>query len=246
MSRRTPKQNKTRAKARKSTPIWLKAVLVSVFVAFVFLGVSMYGLRSSNSTIATPRIAQQVHYNLTNLNLTDVKQNVHGANYTAYRLNNMTAFNKSLLNPYLATSVSVFNITKGNLNSTKQSAYPYSIISGVTLMNSTGFANSAVGSFLFSNNANQTIVRSNSTMNYTTYAYGNSIIDIYEVYSVAVYNISYIQPGKLSLPDYQYVTVFAYKNMVCTVITNSYNPGLNKSIAVRLSEVLFNKLNTIK
>lgn len=182
-------------------------------------------------------------YNFTNLNISDINQYATGALYAAHEINNITVFNNSLLNPYVAASVSAFNLTQPNPNTTINLQYPASIVSGVILMRNSSSANQSLEYFLFSNNANQTDVSGLNGTNYTAYSYKNYTVKIYEVYSIAANSAIGLTSSKENLPDYQYAAIFAYRNYLCTIITNSRYETLGKGTAVKLAEVLSAKLN---
>ncbi|MHB1830760.1 MAG: hypothetical protein ACYCO0_05205 [Candidatus Micrarchaeaceae archaeon] len=217
-------------------------IILILVVAIVFAIIRPNNL----NTLPAPQTSstnQTVAYNIPNLNITDITAVIHNSSYIPIYTDRITSFSLALKNlGYLASSSSIFNFT-GTLNNL--TTLPKTIGVIVFLMNNSSSAVESVNSMLFSNNANQSIrgYVLNST-NVSNYSSRGGSIHIYTISSVAVFNTTDMSPPNaiLLMPDYQYTSIFSYKNAVGTVVINGYTNNLNGTISRRIAEMLVTKM----
>ncbi|MCL5679771.1 MAG: hypothetical protein M1465_00285 [Candidatus Marsarchaeota archaeon] len=181
-----------------------------------------------------------------NLIASDINYVVNSSLYTPVLINSTTIMPKSLQSEgYLKTSVSLFNLT--NASPSYKSKYPGVITSVLYYMSGNKAAQTAFQSMIYSNNQNQSVTgytyKGKKIMNYT---FSGNAVELYMVRSVAFFNVS---PALLNLtlpyymPDYQYTTLFAYRNFTGSVIINSYTPSAKyANDSIDLAELIINKI----
>ncbi|MEM0201864.1 MAG: hypothetical protein QXR73_01670, partial [Candidatus Micrarchaeaceae archaeon] len=184
------------------------------------------------------------HYVNINLIKTDLNYAVNSSLYTVIMVNKTTKMPEALQKAgYLESSVSLFNLT----NAKDKTLDPGVITSAIYYMTNNTSAENALQSMLYSNNQNQSITgytyKGSKILNYS---FSGNMVNLYLVRSVALFNVT---PSLLNLtepyymPDYQYTTLFAYKNFTGTVVVNSYTPSAKYSNdSLQLAELIINKI----
>ncbi len=187
---------------------------------------------------------------LTNITPADMAGLLPNSTYAPNMVNNITMFSGVLENEgYLESSTSSFQLNKTTVKA------PTLITSSVFMMSNATAAKEALGTLLLSNNANQSITGFYYNNTYASNAsVGENRVHIYTVYSVAVFNTTLPIIEKLNntgsnanenMPDFQYTTLFAYRNMIGTVVVNSYNnSNTYRNISVAAAELLIKKLSS--
>ncbi|MEM0149168.1 MAG: hypothetical protein QW346_02795 [Candidatus Micrarchaeaceae archaeon] len=223
---------------KKKSRYGIKVALV-VVVAIAIIAAFLFLTRSIASSGSHPE------YAIPYINISDVETVVKNASYMTIRTYQESNFSSVLKEEgYIATSVSVFNLTSQQTNNT-----PTIITSSVFLMSNQYEANTMLSSMLFSNNANQSVASfvydtnlgSNST-------YVNATIRFYTISSVAVFNNSVIASIEalhetLTMPVFQFTTLFNYKDYVGIVVTNSYHySAAVQNDSASLAEILAEKI----
>lgn len=173
-----------------------------------------------------------------NITLQTVESVVPQANYT---LMNSTSEN---LTGYFSTQgyrhimVSEFNAS----SNVKYTRYPQFITSIIYTANSPATAKNIEENFLLINFSSSYTPNSiSSQYSYQksfNYSYKKNNVTMYNVYDVAVSNLTSVTTYSEEYPIFQYTTVFAYGNYTVFVAEDGYG-GLNGTIPDLLAEKLF-------
>ena len=227
------RKNKPRKPAMYKILVLL--LVVVIMAALIIFAVDAY---SSHKHAAYSK------FSILNINSSDIGFVIKNASYVPILLDNITEFTPYLRSEgYIASSVSLFNLSK-NYN---YSQFPDVITSAAFLMSNSSAATQALQSLIFSNNANQSVrgYVYNSTSS-TNYAARGGNVTIYLVTSVSVFNASAINSTTrkyLSMPDYQYTSIFAKGNYTITLVVDSFNPeAIYGNYSLELAERLANKI----
>lgn len=200
----------------------------AVFLLVVYLFTS-----SANPAVYSPSL---------NLIPADVSSVIPNVTYAAIEVNQIVNLSSSLRTEgYISMSISAFNASSPNVNSTSM---PFSVVSVLFNMTNSSSASYAMNSLIFSNNANQTVT--GQLFHITspgTYEVANSSVTVYSIRSVAVFNKTSLPPYvQLKLPVWQYTELSSYGNFLASVETSSYNSSLSGSISFALEGRLLSKL----
>ncbi|MEM3884034.1 MAG: hypothetical protein QXT94_03835 [Methanothrix sp.] len=200
----------------------------SIVVVAVVLVLAMLA-----STYYVLHIRQPASSNLKNLNYSEVSSHL-GKNYSLLDISNYTNLTSNLKSEgYKSISVAVYSYDYYNFS---HDTFPETITSEVYAMSSTSAALAAKSSMLNSSNLGQnvTVYR----YNFTT-ASGKISASIYNVYSIAVVNISNSTYG--DVPVFQDSAIFSEGSTIGSVTSNG-GPKMAHNSSLGLAEALLLKL----
>ncbi len=210
--------------ARKSSVVIIVAIAVVVVIAYLM----------ANASIAT----------LPNLTATDISSAIKGASYYPVVVDQINRINNPSISTYLETSISIFNSTVQYIDT--NSSYPSTIDSSVIMMNNDSSAHRVVNDTVKGLNVGKPGLQGQivSGVQQYTYSAGNSTVTMIIIPTVAIFNRTILHSvgNRSTIPIYQFVTLFSYKNKVGSVEISGYNQNLNESIAIVLTKALYSRL----
>jgi len=176
-----------------------------------------------------------------NLTLQDVSSAVPRASYTLLNSTSSNLTGYFSTQGYVHIAVSEFNAT----SMVKYTSYPQFITSIIYTANSTASARNIEENFLLLNFSDSytpnSLAGEYSYEKTYNFSYGAKKVTMYNVYDVAVYNLTAVPAYSEEFPIFQYTTTFVYGNYTVFVTEDGYS-GLNGTITNTLAETLFKKM----
>ncbi len=178
---------------------------------------------------------------LQNITLGDVKALVPQASYAIMNSTNTSLTGYFSSEGYKSIMVSEFNAS----SDVKYTSYPQFITSIIYTANSPSSALSIEKDFLLLNFSNtytpNSLASQYSYQKSFNYQSGGHNVTMYNIYDVAVFNLSAVSKYSEEFPIFQYTTLFTYGNYTIFVAEDGYS-GLNGTIPSLLAEKLFSRI----
>ena len=205
-----------------SNGIRLYYLLITLLLASIVLFLS---LQYTSSRFSASNLSS-----LPNLNISDLGFVLKNYSYTISGTG-LTKFNGNITEyGYISSNESIFNVSSTN------SMPVGSILSSLILTSSPADAANVTNNLIFSNNAGQKV-------NVYKYEIDGKVINIYNVFSVAVANLSGINyNATYSMPIFQYTSIFSYGKYVGVIVASWYKGDISKNMTLLLAEKLAEKV----
>ena len=179
-----------------------------------------------------------------NINYSQLISILGTSGYKTVYTNNITYLSGALKSSgFIALSISAFNATKINYNS----SYPQFLSSLIILTNSTNIAKqlSLSAAYLYDNGPANRKINENNITYINQYGYNGMEVTIYTVQSISALNSTYIKYISNTTnpypPLYQYVSTFNYGRIAVVVTTNGYR-HLTNSSSIDVAEGAFRNI----